>query len=960
LAGFFVKKALSRVMLRNIIVLLILIGLVYFCIKNKEGFSQFPVAHTAYVDEAARKYSSLTNLINLTNPVVDLTTTNLESAIATVGAKPSGNRYELQPTIPVKTLHDVPGTLKLAKSCEAAPNNCSAFDNPTFAANCGMSFDVNGTASNGTSFKGGLYLSPDDRAQQVTSAENVQQNGTDPYDPYKVYQPTIGTAARGTFGITKDSCIVVKEKVDCEAKQTFGSPNCTQCYTSQRFARVGPETGRLPSKLYLVGNGVIIVYNSVTKNLDGPITLDKTALSSTPTVINIPANSEGKGFIIQVLFNKTPVHIAGYIEGSTPAGTFKLDLLTLTSVDQYTGKKPRITGTVAVNGFKCKTLSPGSGQTNMAVACMIPFSFINMYDGDALTCNNGPIITKEESATFLESDPCYGKANAPGAYKLECLQSRWMEMGGTEQGTGYPSTKAKADAIQRNSDGTPRNLDDIIDTISALMSRAMTGKDASGGDLTIPDWNNASMYAMGIPISTPCDGPGGVPPISQRCLEYTFKNQGVSSYIGATYTLPSTYASKKEGFVGETGNIYIPSSNGPLSPSTPAGLAFGQSQGSLQNVKNAYDMIVRTAFDNTQVNTARSLQLQQVLDATIKSKTAEGDDFDVRIPVNQSTKTYDQLKAVCESKGKRLCQSTEICDMQKREVTNPSLTATFPVDNWIAVGDKPNEWLTLWNHGNRYCKTHSEVTQSEDGNAYLPTWGSQTNPAGWERLVKCCDGPATMLGRYIRLEYDRRECLNLAHIAVYPNKRTDSNLITPNTIVTKSSGHEGDIFPSKNFVVGNSFVHTSCYDVPWIEVDMGATVNMYRIVVTNRKDCCQFRVIGTRLVILDDKRNRIYTSDQINTSASSYTWFPPTTEVYNDVKLGDGPKKRQTCYGNNGSVSCDRYCRGIGGGPWNGELPRSWNGAQCAGYDSDIGGCYTTFRRSGAGCVCEETGTGWS
>ena len=583
-----------------------------------------------------------------------------------------------------------------------------------------------------------------------------------------------------------------------------------------------------------------------------------------------------------------------------------------------------------------------------------------MYDGDALTCNNGPIITKAESATFLESDPCYGKANAPGAYKLECLQSRWMEMGGTEQGTGYPSTKAKADAIQRNSDGTPRNLDDIIDTISALMSRAMTGKDASGGDLTIPDWNNASMYAMGIPISTPCDGPGGVPPLSQRCLEYTFKNKGVSSHIGATYTLPSTYASKKEGFVGETGNIYIPSSNGPLSPSTPTGLAFGQSQGSLQNVKNAYDTIVRTAFDNTQVNTARSLQLQQVLDATIKSKTAEGDDFDVRIPANQPTKTYDQLKAVCESKGKRLCQSTEICDMQKREVTNPSLTATFPFDNWIAVGDKPNEWLTLWNHANRYCKTHSEVTKSEGGNAYLPVWGSQTNPAGWERLAKCCDGPATMLGRYIRLEYDHRECLNLAHIAVYPNKRTDSNLITSNTIVTKSSGYEGDIFPSKNFVVGNSFVHTSCYDVPWIEVDMGATVNMYRIVVTNRKDCCQFRVIGTRLVILDDKRNRIYTSDAINTSASSYTWFPPTTEVYNDVKLGDGPKKRQTCYGNNGSVSCDRYCRGIGGGPWNGELPRSWNGAQCAGYDSDIGGCYTTFRRPGAGCVCEETGTGWS
>jgi hypothetical protein len=945
---------------------LIIIGFLYFYTKNKEGFSEIPVAHTAYVDQSARKFSPLTNLINLTNPVIDLTTTNLESAIATIGTKPVGNRYQLEPTIPVKTLHDVPGTLKLAKSCEAAPNTCSAFDDPTFAANCGMSFDVNGTASNGTAFKGGLYLSPDDRAEQVTTAENVLQNGTDPYDPYKVYQPTIGTAARGTFGITKDSCIVVKEKVDCEAKQTFGSPNCTQCYSSQHFARVGPETGKLPSKLYLVGNSIAAVYNIASGTFDGPITLKNKELSSTPIVVDIPANAEGTTFAIISRNDKTPVHIAGYIEGSTPAGPFKLDLLSLTSLDVFTGKKPRITGTVTVNGFKCKTLNPGSGFNGILLKCMIPFSFINPYDGDALTCSNGPIIMTAASATFLESDPCYGKANAPGAYKLECLQSRWMDMGGTEQGTGYPSTKAKADAIQRNSDGTPRNLDDIIDTISALMTRALTGKDVNGGDLSIPDWNSASMYATGVPISTPCDGPGGVPPISQRCLEYTFKNQGVSSHIGATYTLPSTYASKKEGFVGETGNVYIPSSNGPLSPSTPAGLAFGQSQGSLQNVKNAYDTIVRTAFDNTQTNAERSLQLQQVLDTTIQSKTAEGDDFEVRIPANQPTKTYDQMKQVCESKGKRLCQSTEICNMQKREVTNPSLTATFPDDNWIAVGDKPNEWLTLASLPGRYCKTHSEVTQSEGGNAYLPSWGSQTDSRGWERLAKCCDGPATMLGRYIRLEYNHGECLNLAQIAVYSNKRTDSNLITPTTAVTKSSGYQGDIFPSKNFVdgsaggAGSSFVHTSCGDVPWIEVDMGATVNMYRILITNRHDCCQWRVIGTRIIIMDDKRNRIYTSDAIATSAYSYTCFPPATEVYNDVKVGDGPKKRQVCYGDNGSVSCDRYCRGIGGGPWNGELPRSWNGAQCAGYAPDIGGCYTTFSRSGAGCVCEETGTGWA
>ena len=38
----------------------------------------------------------------------------------------------------------------------------------------------------------------------------------------------------------------------------------------------------------------------------------------------------------------------------------------------------------------------------------------------------------------------------------------------------------------------------------------------------------------------------------------------------------------------------------------------------------------------------------------------------------------------------------------------------------------------------------------------------------------------------------------------------------------------------------------------------------------------------------------------------------------------------QDVAGNDGSVSCSAYCAGISGGPWNGELPKSWNGSTCA------------------------------
>jgi hypothetical protein len=50
--------------------------------------------------------------------------------------------------------------------------------------------------------------------------------------------------------------------------------------------------------------------------------------------------------------------------------------------------------------------------------------------------------------------------------------------------------------------------------------------------------------------------------------------------------------------------------------------------------------------------------------------------------------------------------------------------------------------------------------------------------------------------------------------------------------------------------------------------------------------------------------------------------------------------------GNNGSVSCDFYCRGTGYGPWNSELPREWNGAKSVG-------------QNGNQCLCKTTGTGW-
>jgi hypothetical protein len=332
---------------------------------------------------------------------------------------------------------DTPDLFKTAKRCESAPVSCSAFDDATFASNCGMSFDTQGTDSDGKEFLGGLYVAPNSRESQMTDSAKARDLRQ---DPYLVFQPSIGTAKPGTFSLTKDDCTIVKEKVDCEKKQTFDSPNCTQCYTSREFARVGPEAQKIPFTLYLQGYGTYQTHGIInpegdkrgslpfSPNVTVKLTVDRPEGDRIAIVAGPPVNTEDP---------KT--YISGYIEGNTPKGTFKLDLLHIVETDVYANKKPRISGTTNINGFRCVRIIPNKGQRNtIAIVCQIPFSFIDTNDYEAGSCANGPVITKASSAIFLNSDACFNKDNKPGNYSLECLQSRWLAMGGTSDGTGLP------------------------------------------------------------------------------------------------------------------------------------------------------------------------------------------------------------------------------------------------------------------------------------------------------------------------------------------------------------------------------------------------------------------------------------------------------------------------------------------------------------------------------------------
>jgi hypothetical protein len=925
--------------------------------------------HMKFIADSQVKSNEATSMLNLPNSslgINPISSSNMSEAISSVTIKPSSTLNTLEQTIPYITPAQLPRTLEIAQQCEAAPKSCSAFDDAQFAKNCGMSFDpASIDAAGHTVGIGGLYVSSFDRDDQMASYKNVEQTGAAPYFPLKTLAPTIGKAKTGTFSLTKDQCTIVKETVDCESKQTFGLPNCTQCYTSGSFSRVGPESDRLPSILNLYGSGNVAVSSS-----NGLITLPQTNLNLNKGIqITIPPNSEGTAFTIAVN-GAAPVYLCGYIEGQTATGTFKVDVMTLTKKDTLTGAKPRMTGTRLFNGFKCFTLMPGNGQSSMNLSCFMPFSFVNMFDGAALTCENGPIITREDSATFLESDPCYGKANAPGNYKLECLQARWMELGGTSKGTGYPSSQALADAIQKSANGVAQGIDTIVDALAVKMAQALSGNDANGVPLSIPDWNTVSMYTTGTPITNPCDGPTNARgPVSKECASYLYANKGTNSRTGPTYTLPpSQYASLKEKFEDVPNTYNWPSAEAEADPLTVAGARLAQESGGLEQLRSTYNEINRRANDNSKTNEQRAPALKQAYGINLGKPSsnkvigptqvfAVGPGYDyTKNQAEEVCSKYDAAVATTAQLQDAYAHGADWCfsgwvadgggkwpittsvvggcggrtgviewtpDNQKAGVNcyGPKPGITDPASQNGAIKafnqqmwDRPTEpsYLTVpsgylqttgpqpscfsglsVDAAQRGCNVLGAqcagFSYSKDGagnGCYKGNHnaGLVADPAYMGYVKTPIDNASSVVtGRYIKLQYNRVECLNLAEIKVY-SKNGGPNIITPNTPVSKSSGYQGDVFPGSNFVDGDTgqtynFVHTSCSDVPWVQVDLGSMIDIYKVVVFNRVDCCQSRILGAVLQILNDQNELIYVSNNIDSTNQTYAWLPPSLEI---------------------------------------------------------------------------------
>jgi hypothetical protein len=638
-----------------IVLLFVAAAAVYMLLQpNKESFTD--LIPDSALQQGQARFNKMVDLVNLTSPQISLDenpqqSLNQATASLQVESGLPGAFIAKKTTDPYKIPTSLPPSINAAQTiCETVTTpDCSAFNNPQFAANCGISFDPKGINSKGKPQMGGLYLSPDDRATQQQRAISL---GAGPDNVQ--YQPSIGQSAKGMFAIDASSCTVVSEQTACQRTQSLTSPNCTSCFTSGAYNRVDPASPRIPPTFVIQTNATSVVF----VDANGTQTA-YTVSPNTPTPIT-PATNVAEGTTFQWNLtgpNDGSLYFSGYLTAPTTKGNFNLDLNAVLDLDLITNYKPRLGGSQTVNNTQCLTLRPGIGQGQMQLHGQMPFSFLSPYEFDAQTCDNGPIVTLPASATFLGNDVCYAPGSTPGNYSLDCLQQLFVSAGGTTQGKGYPANTTAAKALLYDSTNAARSLDDISTYLYQMNVQASTGLDTQGNQLSLADWNTASMFCTGTAVTNPCEGPnksGG--PLTTECIQYLYTNGGAADpTIGATYSLGPNYASQDS-----NGNPVYCTPNGALSPSTPEGLKRALAAGGVSGVKALYNTAHTTANNNSLPNAQRQSAMQDCYGNQFDAKGNEV--YWVGGPNNGYTIPLADAAATCAQFGATVATPAQIAD----------------------------------------------------------------------------------------------------------------------------------------------------------------------------------------------------------------------------------------------------------------------------------------------------------
>jgi len=628
---------MNRLVLLGVILILSCI-LIY--LSTKGSLEHFGNPLTPLIQQNQPYYNEASDLINQINPQIALSPTTTQDFIKATIAADYDSSITPGTTKPLRIPSEQPPNVKVAQTiCETVNTaNCDAFDNKDFAANCGIALDI-GTNSKEKPHTGGLYISANMRQSQKLNKLII--NGKD----YNTYTPTLGKSKN--FAVDKNSCLRKQVDLRCKQGHVIGQGNsvatCSLCFSDGSYHATEPNSNPGPIKLFIITNmdngqnpSLTVTVGSNTQKLKYNGSQGDSNIFESPPL----QAKEGDNITIKALqSNKTDIYVAGWIQGPKPTwGPYRIDLMAFISQDY--SQPPLMEGT-ALSYFK---FIQQPGYNGLQLSGIIPFTFTMPPNPDADNCPNGPFVTQAASMVALNADgDCYDPANGPGNYPTACLQKVFRGVGGTTKGTGYPTDANPNSTLKLlyDSNGNPRTLSQITDYLSDFAVQAATGLN-NGVSMTISEWNQASMYMTGRPITNPCETAGNGP-ITAACLNYL-------------YTDPGTYGNSVNSHQSLNSNNFQQSlvcrPEGALNPSKPNGLAKGKAAaatGGKAAVIRMYKQAYQTANDSNLSNNNRKQAFKDCYGGKILQSKPE-----VYRAFSSSSNTYNDGPQTCAKLGAQM------------------------------------------------------------------------------------------------------------------------------------------------------------------------------------------------------------------------------------------------------------------------------------------------------------------
>jgi hypothetical protein len=120
----------------------------------------------------------------------------------------------------------------------------------------------------------------------------------------------------------------------------------------------------------------------------------------------------------------------------------------------------------------------------------------------------------------------------------------------------------------------------------------------------------------------------------------------------------------------------------------------------------------------------------------------------------------------------------------------------------------------------------------------------------------------------VKLQQTRQVAINLSEVEVYD---MDGVNVAQGKPVTASTDY-GGLYPIEKFVDGTtSMGHTLGSQIDWVQIDLGVETDVDYVKITNRRDCCSDRIIGTKVQLLDNSETVVNESPEIDTDKREYT-----------------------------------------------------------------------------------------